>query len=73
MRQQEGGALRGDATTSRHDERKRGRHNERTKRGDLMAAVVVAFDGGGSIQLSSMASAMEYGKAIARQRWSAQR
>ncbi len=37
-----------------------------------MAAVVVAFDGGGSIQRCSMASAMDYSRAMVRQRWPAQ-
>ncbi len=42
------------------------------QRGRSMAAMVVAFNGGGSIQWHLMASAMDYGKAMARQRWPAQ-
>ncbi len=34
MRGREGGARRGNATTSRHDEWKRERHNKRTMRDD---------------------------------------
>ena len=37
-----------------------------------MAAVVVVFDGGGSICWCMMVSAMDYGNVMVRQRWLAQ-
>jgi hypothetical protein len=37
-----------------------------------MAVVVVAFDGSSSVQWGLMALAMDYGKAMARQKWPAQ-